>query len=52
MDRHLNLETKRLVYRRSVVFSVLFYGAETWAPTPVLVEQVDSSLSKNQAPIN
>ena len=32
MDRHLNLETKRLVYR-SVVLGVLLYDAEIWAPT-------------------
>ena len=36
MDHLLNLETKRLVYR-SVVLDVLLYGAETWAPTQVLV---------------
>ena len=34
MDCHLNLDTKRLVYHSVVSL----YGAETWAPTQVLVK--------------
>ena len=36
----LSLETKRLVYC-SVVLGVLLYGAETWAPTQVLVRKFE-----------
>ena len=40
MDRHLTLETKRLVYH-SVMLGVLLYGAETGAPTQVLVKKLE-----------
>ena len=36
----LSLETKRLVYC-SVVLGVFLYGAETWAPTQVLVRKLE-----------
>ena len=36
----LSLETKRLVYC-SVVLGMLLYGAETWAPTQVLVRKLE-----------
>ena len=40
MSHDLNVETKRLVYY-SVVLGVLFYDAEMWTPTQVLIRELE-----------
>jgi len=37
----LGLETKRLVYK-SMIFGVLLYGVESWSPTQVTVQKLET----------